>query len=102
MKRPEFKQRLEDIGVTFVVDVDRKHEIRPAGRSRRASTGETYEPNPTGYVMLKKVPPSRTWCGDCNQLVEGRTETLKMRDDGSWQQKCYCGYKKVHNICPIK
>ena len=101
MKRPEFKQRLEDIGVTFIVDVDRKHEIRPAGRGKKASTNETYEPNPTGYVMLKKLPQSRTWCDDCNQLVEGRTQTIKMREDCTWQQKCYCGLKKVHNICPI-
>ena len=101
MKRPEFKQRLEDIGATFIVDVDRKHEKPPPGRGNRETIKEVFEPNPTGYVMLKKLPISRSWCDDCNQLVEGKTQTIKMREDGTWQQKCYCGLKKVHNICPI-
>lgn len=96
MKRNAFTERLDQLGVKWIIDVERTNEVKPTGRSKKGRSTETYEPNLTGTTIVKKWPTSREWCHDCNQLVEGKKTQIKITDQGQII-KCYCGKKFAAN-----
>jgi hypothetical protein len=92
MKRHAFTERLDQLGVEWIIDVERPTEVKPNGRSKKGPSTEPYEPNLTGTTIVKKWPINREWCKDCNQLVEGKKTQIKITDRGQII-KCYCGKK---------
>jgi hypothetical protein len=96
MKRNAFTKRLDAIGAEWIIDVERTMEVKPTGRSNKGRSTETYEPNLTGTTIVKRWPKSREWCKDCNQLVENKTQQIKITDQGQII-KCYCGKKFVQD-----
>jgi len=96
MKRNAFTERLDAIGAEWIIDVERPMEVKPSGRSKKGRSTEPYEPNLTGTTIIKKWPTNREWCKDCNQLVENKTQQIKITDQGQ-VIKCYCGKKFAAN-----
>lgn len=96
MKRHAFTERLDQLGVEWIIDVERATELKPTGRHKKGPSTETYEPNLTGTTIVKRWPINREWCTDCNQLVEGKKTQIKITDRGQII-KCSCGKKFAAN-----
>jgi len=94
MKRNAFTERLDAIGAEWIISAGDPDDIR--GRKKKGVLVAEPVINETGYPHIKKWPTNREWCKDCNQLVENKTQQIKITDQGQ-VIKCYCGKKFAAN-----